>query len=111
MHSATGRNKTLTHAYQELLATTMWHTSLRACRPIPEGRPALQLTDLEAEELRKAFLSHCKLVGADAEAVAPLLDYCSDLSQNQPGPLVILLDEIAQVGLAVTCLTSGRHRC
>ena len=99
------------HVCQDLSATTMWHASLHACRPVPEGRPALQLTDLEVEELRKSFLSHCKLMGADAEAIAPLLDYCSKLTQNQPGPFVILLDQIAQVGLAVTCLTHGQRRC
>ena len=70
----------------------------------------MQLTDLEVEELRKSFLSHCNLTGADAEAIAPLLDYCSNLTKNQPGPFVILLDKIAQVGPTVTRLYSG-HRC
>ena len=98
-------------ARRTILTTTMWHASLHACRPTAEGRPALQLTDLEVEELRKSFLSHCKLLGADAEAMAPLLVYCSYLTQNQPGPFVILLDKIAQVGLAVTCPYSGQHCC
>lgn len=66
----------------------------------------MQLTDLEVKELRKSFLSHCNLMGADAEGIAPLLDYCSNLTNNQPGPFVILLDKIAQVGFAVT-----RHNC
>lgn len=98
-------------ACQELSAAGLWHASLHACRPTPAGRPALQLTDLEVEELLKSFLSHCKVMGTDAEAIAPLLDYCSHLTQNQPGPFVILLDTIAQVGLAVTCLTSGQQWC
>ena len=61
----------------------------------------MQLTDLEVEELRKSFLSHCNLMGADAEAIAPLLDYCSNLTKSQPGPFVILLDKIAQVWLSL----------
>ena len=89
----------------------MWLASLHACRPTPVGTPALQLTDLEVVELRKSFLSQCKLMGTDAEAMAPLLDYCSKLTQNQPGPFVILLDKIAQVCLAVNCLQSDQLRC
>ena len=86
------------------LRQRMWHASLHACRPSTVDGPAMQLTDLEVKELRKSFLSYCNLTGADAEGIAPLLDYCSNLTKNQPGPFVILLDKIAQVGFAVTRL-------